>query len=273
MKVTVLKLGGELIESPADLARTSDAIATLVASLRGEGEALAIVHGGGRAIDAALASRGIAPRKQDGIRLTDASTLEVVVDVLAGRANTTLVAALSARGIRAVGLTGADAGLGLSTRVESMPADGGAMVDPGLVGQPAPGADATLVRDLARAGYVPVIASIGTDASGALLNVNADVMAAHVAAAAGAVRLILAGGTAGVLDAAGTTIPELDAAAIDAIVADGTATAGMIAKLNAARAAVTAGVPDVRIVSGLDGRFAQGTSLAPRAFATQAASA
>lgn len=268
MKITVLKLGGELIETPADLAHTAGAIVTLAASLQADGGALAIVHGGGRAIDAALAERGITPRKQDGIRLTDAATLAVVVDVLAGRANTTLVAALNAHGVRAVGLTGADAGLGLSARVESMAADGGATVDPGLVGQPVSTAQTALIGDLARHGYVPVIASIGADAAGALLNVNADVMAAHVAAATGAASLLLAGGTAGVLDASGATLPELDEAMLDAIVADGTATAGMVAKLNAARAALTAGVPDVRIVSGRDGLFSRGTSLRPHALAT-----
>lgn len=268
MTVTVLKLGGELIESPAGLARTADAIASLAVSLRDAGGALAVVHGGGRAIDAELAARGITPRKQDGIRLTDSATLAVVVDVLAGRANTTLVAALGARGVRAVGLTGADAGLGLSARVEAMPAGGGAMVDPGLVGQPVAAAEARLLVDLAHAGYVPVIASIGADASGALLNVNADVMAAHVAAAAGAVSLVFAGGTAGVLDASGATIAGLDEAALEAIVADGTATAGMVAKLNAARAAIAAGVADVRIVSGTDGLFTRGTTLRPHALAT-----
>ena len=157
MNLTVLKLGGELIESAADLARTADAVAEIAA-----GRPLAIVHGGGRAIDAELAARGIAPDKRDGIRVTDAATLDVVVSVLAGKANTTLVAALASRGVRAVGLTGADAALGLSTRVPSMTTAGGDAVDPGLVGQPVPADGTRLVNDLCAAGYVPVIASMSS---------------------------------------------------------------------------------------------------------------
>ena len=253
--LTVLKLGGELIESPADRARTADAVAAMSGDVQ-----LVIVHGGGKAIDAELARRGIAPEKRDGIRVTDAATLDAVVAVLAGTANTQLVAALAARGVRAVGLTGADDALGLSERVTSMDTVSGGVVDPGLVGKPI-GAPATLVADLCDAGYVPVIASIGVTAGGALLNVNADVMAAHVAAAIGATRLLVAGSTPGVLDAGGKLIDVLDAPALDAMLGDGTATAGMIAKLRACQDARDAGVTDVRIVDGTGAGFETGTVL------------
>lgn len=256
MNLTVLKLGGELIETHADLARTADAVVRIAAE-----RPLAIVHGGGRAIDAELAARGITPVKRDGIRVTDAATLDVVVSVLAGQANTGLVAALSTRGVRAVGLTGADAALGLSTRVESMTTASGESVDPGLVGQPAASGGMRLVNDLCAAGYVPVIASIGVTADGDLLNVNADVMAAHVAAACNAAQLLVAGSTPGVLDSRGSTIEILDDAALDAMLAEGIATAGMIAKLHACRAAQRAGVGDVRIVNGREGGFLAGTVL------------
>lgn len=255
MNLTVLKLGGELIESAADRARTAGAVAALARDTR-----LVIVHGGGKAIDAELARRGIAPEKRDGIRVTDAATLDAVVAVLAGSANTALVAALSSRGVRAVGLTGADDALGLSTRVSSMRTVSGSSVDPGLVGEPVP-AGSTLVTDLCAAGYVPVIACIGMTADGALLNVNADVMAAHVAAAIGASRLLVAGSTPGVLDAGGKVIDVLDAPALDAMLEDGTATAGMIAKLRACRTALDAGVTDVRIVNGRDSGMSAGTTL------------
>lgn len=254
-RVTVLKLGGELIDAPADLGRTADAVAALARTTP-----LAIVHGGGKAIDAELAARGIAPIKRDGIRVTDAPTLGVVVGVLAGTTNTALVAALSARGIRAVGLTGADAALGLSVRVEAMETSGGS-IDPGLVGQPVPSDGTALVSELCAAGYVPVIASVGVARDGTLLNVNADVMAAHVAASCGAARLLVAGSTPGVLDARGATIERLDALSLDATIADGTATAGMIAKLIACRSALRAGVGDVRIVDGRAGGFLAGTAI------------
>ncbi len=254
MSLTVLKLGGELIESATDRARTADAVTAMAADAR-----LVIVHGGGKAIDAELARRGIAPEKRDGIRVTDAATLDAVVAVLAGTANTQLVAALAARGVRAVGLTGADDALGLSERVTSIDTASG-VVDPGLVGRPI-GAPATLVADLCDAGYVPVIASIGVTSEGELLNVNADVMAAHVAAAIGATRLLVAGSTPGVLDAGGKLIDVLHAPALDAMVGDGTATAGMIAKLRACQDARDAGVADVRIVDGTGARFETGTVL------------
>jgi acetylglutamate kinase len=255
VNLTVLKLGGELIESPAALARTAEAVAAMSAGVQ-----LVIVHGGGKAIDTELARRGITPEKRDGIRVTDAATLDAVVAVLAGTANTQLVAALAARGVRAVGLTGADDALGLSERVTSMTTVSGGAVDPGLVGRPI-GAPATLVADLCDAGYVPVIASIGLTSDGALLNVNADVMAAHVAAAIGATRLLVAGSTPGVLDAGGKRIDVLDAPALDAMLGDGTATAGMIAKLRACQDARDAGVTDVRIVDGTAAGFETGTVL------------
>lgn len=252
--LTVLKLGGELIEAPADLARTADAVAAMARISR-----LVIVHGGGKAIDAELARRGIAPVKRDGIRITDAQTLDAVVAVLAGTANTSLVAALVSRGVRAVGLTGADASLGLSERVNAMATMSGT-VDPGLVGQPL-AARSDLLEHLCAGGFVPVIASIGVTSDGALLNVNADVMAAHVAAAIGANRLLVAGSTPGVLDPGGNRIDALDARALETMVNDGTATAGMIAKLRACQSARYAGVGDVRIVDGRSQGFETGTAL------------
>ncbi|MEX2270734.1 MAG: acetylglutamate kinase [Vicinamibacterales bacterium] len=263
MNVTVLKLGGELIEAQQDLARTADAVAALARDLSHRATTLVIVHGGGRAIDAELARRGLTPDKRDGIRVTDEATLDAVVAVLAGTANTTLVAALGARGVRAVGLTGADAGLAWCERVTAMETNSGAVVDPGLVGRPIGGGDRRLLTDLCAAGYVPVIASIGATSGGAgeLLNVNADVMAAHVASIVGAERLIVAGGTPGVLDSAGRRIDALDSHALQSMLDAGTATAGMMAKLRACQSAREAGVADVRIVDGRSAGFEQGTAL------------
>jgi acetylglutamate kinase len=100
----VLKLGGELLEQPADLRRIADGIARL-----SKRSALVVVHGGGREIDAALAQAGIPKQQVDGLRVTDARTLDVVVAVLAGAINTRLVAAVRAAGAKPVGLTAADA--------------------------------------------------------------------------------------------------------------------------------------------------------------------
>jgi acetylglutamate kinase len=240
----VLKLGGELLEDAAAVHTTVRAITMLARK-----SPLVIVHGGGRTIDADLRARGIEPRFVDGLRVTDAPTLEVVVSVLAGRNNTTLVAGLHGSAVRAVGLTGADAGVGLATTAPLFTAASGAQIDLGLVGQPT-GSSAPLLVDLLELGYVPVIASIGVTATGQLLNVNADTLAGHLAATLGAERLIIAGGTDGVLDPAGTLIDELTIASVDEMIASGIAHSGMVAKLAACRAAIVAGVDNVAIVNG-----------------------
>lgn len=209
-----------------------------------------IVHGGGKAIDAELARRGIQPKKVDGLRITDAGTLDAVIAVLAGSANTSLVAALVARGMKAVGLTGVDAGCGKAKHAAPLKSTSGAIVDLGLVGDPTE-ADPALFTTLVGAGYVPVVACLGVDDAGQVLNVNADVMACRIAAALNA-ELIIAGTTPGVFDANGATIPALDAGGMDAMIASGAANAGMVAKLNACRTALDAGVTAVKIVDGKD---------------------
>lgn len=242
--ITVLKLGGELLDTAPAITSAAAAIFRLAS----RGSAV-VVHGGGRAIDAELRRRGLTPRFADGLRITDVEALDTVVSVLAGRTNTQLVAAVNAAGGRAVGLTGADAQLGLCAPAAPVKTQTGETVDLGLVGEPADG-DVTLVAELLQRGYIPVVASIGVTVDGALLNINADTFAAHLAAALGAERLIVAGTTAGVLDESGQTIPAVTLADVDAMTSAGTAHSGMIAKLAACRHAATRGVSDVMIVAG-----------------------
>ena len=241
----VLKVGGELLEQPGDLARIARGIAQLSAR-----EALVVVHGGGREIDAALVTAGIRRVQVDGVRVTDASTLDVVVSVLAGAINTRLVAAVRAAGARPVGLTGADAGVVSVRRATPLLTASGERVSLGLVGLPVSNGRPQLVTDLLAKGYVPVVACVAAQKNGQLLNVNADTLAAHIAVAVRARRLIIAGGTAGVLDDAGRTIATLRARDAARLIKRGTANAGMIAKLQACRAAVRGGVVDVLIVDG-----------------------
>ena len=244
MDITVLKLGGELLE---DAAAISAAAAAIVR--QSSATPTVVVHGGGRAVDAELRARGNTPAFVDGLRITDPAALDAVVSVIAGRTNTQLVAALGARGARAVGLTGADARIGLSTRASAFTSVKGQSIDLGLVGQP-DGTDASLLLDLVRIGCVPVVASVGVSREGELLNVNADTIAAHLAARITADRLIIAGATAGVLDSAGQLIPALSLAGIDRMITSGDAHSGMVAKLTACRAALAGGVREVAIVSG-----------------------
>jgi acetylglutamate kinase len=244
----VLKYGGELLENPAQLADVVSSIALIARRAL----SLVIVHGGGKEIDAALKAAGIDKRQVDGLRITDDATLDVVVSVLAGTVNTRFVAALVAAGVAAVGLTGADAGCGLSEAAPPHHAVDGRTVDLGRVGIPSERADVQVLSTLIANDFVPVIACIGVDANGQLLNVNADTFAGHVAARLNADRLIIAGTTAGVLDASGETVPVLDSAAVERLIAGGTATAGMIAKLRACEQALARGVNDVVIVDGRD---------------------
>jgi acetylglutamate kinase len=244
----VVKFGGELIEDPSRL----NTIVAAVAAAANVGP-LVVIHGGGREIDAALQAAGIEKRQVDGLRITDDDTLDVVVAVLAGTINTRLVAALNSAGVPAVGLTGADANCGLSRRAPAHRAVDGRTVDLGRVGVPAERSDARLLTTLLGGGFVPVIASVGIAGDGQLLNVNADILAGHLAARLDARRLVIAGATPGVLDGSGRTVPLLESSAIDRMVTSGTATAGMIAKLRACEQALAAGVGAVLIIDGRDG--------------------
>lgn len=244
---TLLKLGGELLEDPGHVRGLSALVAQVSREMP-----LVIVHGGGREIDAALAREGIQKRQVDGLRITDEPTLDVVVSTLAGLINTQFVAALSAAGVAAVGLTGADAALALVRAAPGHRSTSGQTVDLGRVGDPVGTGRPRLLDDLCDGGYVPVIATIGADQDGRLFNVNADTLAAHLAARLQSPELVIAGGTAGVLGSRGETIADLTVAGLDALVADGGATAGMVAKLNACREAVLHGVREVFITDGRD---------------------
>jgi acetylglutamate kinase len=251
----VLKFGGELIEEGTHLATVVSSITAIAGATP-----LVIVHGGGKEIDAALKIAGIEKRQIDGLRITDRATLDVVVQVLAGAVNTRFVAALNTAGVAAVGLTGADAACGLSETAPPHHSVDGRVVDLGRVGIPAKDADPRLLRTLLADRFVPVIACIGMDRTGDLLNVNADTFAGHLAAAIGARRLVVAGTTPGVFDGNGSTIAQLDASTLARLVSDGTATAGMIAKLRACEHALGGGVDDVVIVDGRDGAALQTAS-------------
>ena len=246
----VLKLGGELLERPEDLARISKGIASLARKT-----ALVVVHGGGREIDAALATAGIPKQQVDGLRVTDGPTLDVVVAVLAGAINTRLVAALRKTGARPVGLTGADASVATMKRSLPIASVAGPKVDLGLVGSPINNGSPQLLTDLLARAYVPVVACIGATRDGQLLNVNADTLAAHLASSLGARRLVIAGGTSGVLDERGQTIPRLDSRGAASMIKTGAANKGMVAKLEACRAALRSGVGDVLIANGREVGF------------------
>ena len=246
-RLTLVKVGGELPEEPRRLRRIARTLVS--ASERGP---VVVVHGGGREVDAEMARLGLPKQAVDGLRITTPESLDVVLGVLAGRVNTRLVAALQGAGGRAVGLTGVDAGITTVRRARRYRATDGASVDLGMVGVPTGVGAPALLRDLTRTGYIPVVASVAADPGGRLFNVNADSLAGDLAARAGAAELVIAGATAGVLDAEGRTIPVLadDDQGLGALIQDGQASAGMVAKLLACRVALGGGVRRVAIVDG-----------------------
>src|SRR5262245_21976349 len=156
----VLKFGGELIEEKAHLATVVSAVETIAAS----GTPVVVIHGGGKEIDAALKRAAIEKRQIEGLRITDEPTLEIVVSVLAGTVNTRFVAALNAAGVRAVGLTGADARIGLSSAAPPHRAVDGRVVDLDRVGVPVAESETRLLQTLVADGFVPVVACIGAGA-------------------------------------------------------------------------------------------------------------
>lgn len=239
-----VKIGGALLESTAGrgvLART-------LSGARRAGHALIVVHGGGKQIGALAQRLGLEERRHAGLRITDRATAEVVTWVLAGEVNKTLVGDLVRAGIPAIGLTGADLGLFSPQRKK-------AAADLGYVGtlQPAD-VQARRIVPLLEQGIVPVLATLGPEAGAApgepFLNVNADEAAGPIAAALDADELVMLSDVAGVLGPDGGLLPRVTASEIADLVQGGVIRDGMIPKVLAATAAVRAGVPRVRILSG-----------------------
>lgn len=239
--VNVIKLGGSLLDDPS---RRADVLAAIAAEWKRGGQ-LVLVHGGGKHIDAALAKQGIAKRTHAGLRITDDATLEVVVGVLAGTVNKSLVAELSALGVRAAGISGSDASTIVAQRHEAI--DG---IDLGNVGR-VTSADPRLIVAMLGAGVLPVVSSVAEGPLGTLLNVNADTAACAVAKALGAQSLQFITDVAGLLDGEGKLVSTLTATDAHAYLASDIVSGGMKPKLEAALGALAAGVAVIGIGSGV----------------------
>ena len=232
----LIKLGGTLLDAPELRAN----LAAQIAEQSRRGVEITVVHGGGKQMTRFLAERGMESRFVNGLRVTTSETMDAVLKVLAGSVNQELVAALIAAGISAVGLSGVDGNL-----IEAEPMDPAL----GLVGRSRRANPALLDLLLSR-GFLPVVACVAGDGHGRMYNVNADQMAAACAAGWRADRLIFLTDVAGVLDAAGKVQPILTAATCSRLIADGVATGGMQAKLNATTAALDQGVAEIDIAPG-----------------------
>jgi len=231
VKPVVVKLGGRALEAPGALREFAAALARL-------SRVAILVHGGGAEVTSWCAKLGLEARFEDGLRVTDEATLDVVTAVLAGLANKRLVASLRALGVDAVGLAALDGGTVLAA-----PHPNAAAL--GAVGTIA-SVDARLLESLLAGGRTPVLASIAADAGGALMNLNADDAAAAIAVAVGAGDLVLLSDTPG-LKLAGAVVPALDADGLAAALASPDVSGGMLPKLRAAGEALANGAARVHI--------------------------
>jgi acetylglutamate kinase len=232
----LVKLGGTLLDKP----ELRDALSAQIAAVRARGVETVVVHGGGKQMTRFLAERGVESRFVNGLRVTTPETVDALLKVFAGSVNHELVASLNKAGARAVGLSGIDAFL--ATAVQMDP-------ELGAVGRVV-ASDPALLNLLAANEYLPVVACVAGGREGQIFNVNADQMAVACAAAFQAERLVFLTDVNGVMDGSKQVRPVLTAAEAEGLIADGVATGGMQAKLNAAIAALRQGVGQVIIAPG-----------------------
>ncbi len=212
-----------------------------------------VIHGGGPQINQVLDRMGISPKFVRGMRLTDEPTMDVVEMVLGGKINKAIVAQINQQGGKAVGLSGKDGGLILAKKmhiVHQADADKPPeIIDPGLVGE-VTRVDPAIINTLTRQGFIPIIAPVGAGSAGETFNINADLVAGHIAMALGAGRLIFMTDVDGVLDAAGSLISSVDAVSAEEMLRKTIISGGMIPKIECALNAVKCGVEKVHIING-----------------------
>lgn len=238
-KLTVIKVGGKIVEEDATLNRLLDDFAAV------EGHKV-LVHGGGRSATKLAAQLGIESKMVNGRRITDAETLKVVTMVYGGLVNKNIVAGLQARGVNALGLTGADMNVIRSVKRPVQEVDYGFVGDVEKV-------DASLLSDLIHKGVVPVMAPLTHDGKGHMLNTNADTIAGETAKALSEffdVTLVFCFEKKGVLrdeNDDDSVIPQITPDEFRCYVEDGVIQGGMIPKLENSFAAIHAGVTEVVI--------------------------
>jgi acetylglutamate kinase len=237
-RVVVVKYGGAAM----DQAGLASSFAEDIALLRSVGIRVVVVHGGGPAVTRMSARLGIETTFVDGLRVTDAETLDVATMVLAGKLNTEVVASLVADGVDAVGLSGVDGRL-LLARKQDGP-------DLGFVGEVVHVREQVLTA-LLQQGFTPVVASIAMDEHGQAYNVNADVVASELAIALEAEKLVFLNDVPGLIGPAGDLLSELSASqCLDLLATGGVVEGGMIPKLESAVRALEAGISRVHLVDG-----------------------
>ncbi len=245
-KTVVIKYGGNAMTDPVLKA----AFARDVVLLKLVGLNPVIVHGGGPQIEDLLRRVGKKGEFIQGMRVTDAETMELVEMVLGGQVNKDIVNLINQAGGRAVGLTGKD---GRFIRAKKLMMESttipGDVIDIGQVGDITQ-IDPSLISFLDSGDFIPVIAPIGVGSEGETYNINADVVAGKLAEVLKAEKLVLLTNTPGVLDKAGNLLTGLTPKKIDGLVADGTLSGGMLPKIASALDAARSGVKSVHIIDG-----------------------
>lgn len=247
----VIKYGGNAMTEAA----LKDSFAADVVLMKLVGINPVVVHGGGPQIGELLSRLNIESKFVNGMRVTDSATMDVVQMVLGGLVNPEIVSLINTHGGRAVGVTGKDGNL---IQAEKMPMtsasnDAGAsapeIIDIGHVGS-ITNVQVDVLNTLVQSEFIPVIAPVGVGKNGESFNINADIVAGAVAQALGAEKLVLLTNTPGILNAEKETISSLEKAEVEALIADGTISEGMLPKVDCALDAVTGGVDSVTIVDG-----------------------
>lgn len=250
----VVKLGGSLLENPETRREALESIARQWRA----GARIVVVHGGGKRVDGMLARVGIAKETVEGLRVTGPDTLEVVVSVLSGLVNKSLVAELNTLGVNAAGLSGPD-GATLEAEVHP-PVDG---TDLGFVGKVRK-ANSGLIEAVVASGFLPVVGSVAIGPEGKLLNVNADSAASAIAVALGAKQLLFLTDVPGLLDDKGKVIEKILTENVEQMLTYRVVHGGIVPKLRACVEAISGGVPAVRICGQVGSQIFQskgGTTL------------
>ena len=242
-KVVVVKYGGGALAGGEGEAANLKGLAADIVLMRSVGMRLVVVHGGGPQIGELMGRLGKTPEFKDGLRVTDAETLEIVRMVMVGKVNRDLVGAINTHGPLAVGVSGEDGGL-----LQVSPKDPAL----GFVGEVSR-VNPELLERLVSENLVPVVATIGSDENGQSYNVNADTAAAAIAQALGAEKLVFLSDVEGIrADRAdpASLMTQLTLSQLDAAIGDATVVAGMVPKARAAADAVRGGVPQAHILDG-----------------------
>ncbi|MCP5147396.1 MAG: acetylglutamate kinase [Pseudomonadales bacterium] len=248
-KTIVVKFGGNAMVDPA----LHESFARDVVLMKLVGMNPVVVHGGGPQIGALLAKLNIHTEFVNGMRVTDAQTMDVVEMVLGGSVNKEIVASINRNGGKAIGVSGKDGQLirarKLTVTRHSEELNASEIIDIGHVGE-VEQIDTEVLQVILGSNFIPVIAPIGADAEGCTYNINADLVAGKLAQVLQAEKLMLLTNVSGLLDRQGQVLTGLSTRQVDALIADGTISGGMLPKIGCALDAVKSGVASAHIIDG-----------------------